>query len=109
MDYMAFIIPLIIVIIFSSVMSIIYKDKEKVDKGFKVNFFRLSYRRRIIRDLIGIPFAVIMLFLLYYFEFVPFDIFLIILSIVAIIYVFEVGYNYRMWKKNEREMGKVSE
>ncbi|WP_203333745.1 hypothetical protein [Planococcus beigongshangi] len=107
MDYTALIIPLIIIIIFFTAMTFIYKDKEKVDKGFKVNFFRLSYRRRMIRSLSGVPFAILVFFLLYYFEFFSFDVFLVILAIILMVYALEAGYNYRMWKKEEAE--KVSE
>lgn len=107
MDYTSIVIALIIVTIFFTVMTFIYKDKEKVDKGFKVNFFRLSYRRRVIRSLSGVLFAILVFFLLYYFEFVPPDAFFIILAIPLIVFALEAGYYYRMWKKEEAD--KVSE
>jgi hypothetical protein len=60
-----FIGPLIAVLIVSTISSVIYKDVEKKDKGFVLNFHRLTYRRRLIRGLWGIPLVSLIYLALY--------------------------------------------
>lgn len=109
MDYSGMFMIVGIIVVFSIIMSMIYKNKEKVDKGFVLNGFRLSYRRRMIRSLITIPFVVIGFILLYVYEYLTFGTLITFLAIGAVAYAFEVGYNYRMWKKSENEMNNVPE
>lgn len=96
------IVPLIVVIVVNIVMKFILKDKEKKDKGFVLFYQRLSYRRRFIRALWGIPFMLLMYFFIY-----QLDVFTEIqLQIVALVFVltvlFDAGYNYYRWKKEEQ-------
>jgi len=64
-DLTTFIIPLLIVLVFNVVLSITHKDTPKVDKGFKLNYFRLSYRRKMIRTLTTLPIAILALIVIY--------------------------------------------
>lgn len=64
-DLTTFIIPLLIVLVFNVVLSITHKDTTKVDKGFKLNYFRLSYRRKMIRTLTTLPIAILALIVIY--------------------------------------------
>ncbi|MDN5709322.1 MAG: hypothetical protein L0G95_07765 [Planococcus sp. (in: firmicutes)] len=96
------IVPLIIVIVVNIVMKFILKDKEKKDKGFVLFYQRLSYRRRFIRALWGIPFMLLMYFFIY-----QLDVFTEIqLQLIAVVFVLTVlvdaGYNYYRWKKQEQ-------
>ncbi|MDE4085939.1 hypothetical protein PO902_12920 [Planococcus maritimus] len=97
-----FIVPLIAVILVNLVMKYFLKDKKKKDKGFVLFYQRLSYRRRFIRALWGIPFMLLMYFLIYRFGgFTETQ-----LQIVALVFVlmvlFDAGYNYYRWKKEEQ-------
>ncbi|RAZ80732.1 hypothetical protein DP120_00110 [Planococcus halotolerans] len=100
MDYAGILIPLAIVLIFIAVMSFIYKDKEKVDKGFKVNFFRLSYRRRMIQSLFSILFVIAAFILAYIMELFTLQILMALVVISVVGGAIELAYNYRMWKKH---------
>ena len=100
LDYL--IVPLIIVIVVNIVMKFILKDKKKKDKGFVLFYQRLSYRRRFIRALWGIPFMLLMYFFIY-----QLDVFTEIqLQLIAVVFVltvlFDAGYNYYRWKKQEQ-------
>lgn len=96
-----FIIPVIITILIVVILSIIYKGKDKVDQGFKFNYYRLSYRRKTIRTLINLPIIVLLIFVMHYFTdwtigtIVSFGLFFFIIFIAQLI------YNYTMWKRRE--------
>jgi hypothetical protein len=53
------IIPILVVVLVVVILSITSKNKDKVDKGFKFNYYSLSYRRRMIRTLISLPIIVL--------------------------------------------------
>lgn len=96
------IVPLLIVIVVNLVMKFFLKDKKKKDKGFVLLYQRLSYRRRFIRALWGIPFMLLMYFIIYQLEvFTETQ-----LQVVALVFVltvlFDAGYNYYPWKKEEQ-------
>ena len=109
MDYAAIFIPLIAVIAFSGLMAVIYKDKNKVDKGFKLNFFRLSHRRRMKRSLIIMPFAIAGFLAIYTFSLIPLDVLITLLLFSVVVFSFEITYNYRMWKRTEKGDNTFSE
>ena len=99
-----FIGPLIAVLIVSTISSAIYKDVEKKDKGFVLNFHRLTYRRRLIRGLWGIPLVSLIYLALYRFS----DLTSNEYGIIGIIYLFmillDIAYNYVKWKNNEKKV-----
>ncbi|GAA0494147.1 hypothetical protein GCM10008986_20830 [Salinibacillus aidingensis] len=75
-----FVGPVIAVLIVNTIMSVIYKDVEKKDKGFALNYHKLTYRRRFIRALWGIPFVFIIYLVIYWLG----D----LMSIIGIIFLF---------------------
>ncbi|WP_088035088.1 ATPase [Evansella clarkii] len=98
-----FIIPILISvavsIIIGLVFSKIYKGNDKVDEGFELNYFKLSYRRKMIRTAMLFPFIVILLIIVYFFfnwsliVFVSFALLLLLGTTVQML------YNYNKWKK----------
>lgn len=87
----------IIVVIFS----IVFKGKEKKDKGFAYNYFRLSYRRKFIRTFTSSWMGVLAIILIFIFSpySTPFNVTITIL--IVLVFVIQAGYNYYMWKKTE--------
>lgn len=96
------IVPLIVVIVVNLVMKYFLKDKKKKDKGFVLFYQRLSYRRRFIRALWGIPFMVLMYFIIYQLEvFTEAQLQMVALVFVLTILI-DTGYNYYRWKKEQQ-------
>lgn len=73
---------------------------EKIDKGFELIYARLSYRRRFIRTLWLIPWAILALWLLKWVGTPTVGIVIvgIILFVVGFIQAF---YNYKKWKSGQ--------
>ena len=76
------------------------KNMNKVDKGFELVYWKLSYRRKFIRTLWMIPWAIVALIFIqivgrnYKYTILAGIIYLVILPIQAI-------YNYKKWMKEE--------
>lgn len=102
---MIVIIIVLITIIFSIILGRIFKDKEKVDKGFEFVYYKLSYRRKFIRTIVSLPFLAGCLGILYYLnlsiQYWSQRTYFIILTIFIIAYAIQLVYNYKMWKKEE--------
>jgi len=96
-----FFIPIIIALLFSIILSIIFKGTAKVDKGFEFNYFKLSYRRKFFRSLTSLPIMIPAVIVIY----VLTDWSLLINVFVGVILLFlflvQLVYNYSMWKRNE--------
>jgi len=101
---MYFIGPLIAVLIVSTISSAIYKDVEKKDKGFVLNFHRLTYRRRLIRGLWGIPLVSLIYLALYWFSDLTSNEYKMIGIIFLFMVLLDVAYNYVKWKNNEKKV-----
>lgn len=73
-------------------------DIEKVDKGFELNYYKLSYRRRFIRTLWLIPWMIIALCCMHWLGAPTF-----IIVLVAVIFVIgdfiQALHNYKKWKE----------
>ncbi|MFJ7736690.1 hypothetical protein ACIQ2D_10130 [Lysinibacillus sp. NPDC097287] len=96
-----FIMLMAIGLLINGILTLIYKNKEKVDKGFTFAYAKLSYRRKLIRTLwsllIMIP-VLLMLNLsvgLHSYEKQSIFLFLVFLFLI------QLAYNYYKWKKNE--------
>lgn len=76
------------------------RTKDKVDKGFELAYYKLSYRRRFIRTLWLIPWAVLVLGLLYW---QSGSMCLVILAtiILGVIGFIQANHNYKKWKAEE--------
>ncbi|WP_164667318.1 ATPase [Virgibacillus doumboii] len=94
-------IPILVVLIFSVILSVINRNKQKTDKGVKANYFRLSYRRKFVRTLWTVPVSLLLLIAaLFLVQFSwTLKIIIIVLSVVA--FALQASYNYIMWKRHE--------
>ncbi|MBH9964845.1 ATPase [[Bacillus] enclensis] len=82
------------------IFSLIFKNKTKIDKGFKMNYFGLSYRRKMIRTLLSFPLIVLItIFLMYIDLSKAIKISFVLFILVA--FAIQFFYNYYMWKKKE--------
>lgn len=91
---------LILVSITTLVLSMYYRKKQKVDKGFKFAYHGLSYRRKFLRDLYSIPICILALAIIYWVEgFTDFFIFFTLFFII--LFGIQTSYNYITWKKEE--------
>ena len=74
--------------------------KGKVDKGFELIYYNLSYRRRFIRTLWMIPWAILGLCGMCWLGASMF--LLILVAVVFVVVGFEQArYNYQKWKEEE--------
>ncbi|OWR29011.1 hypothetical protein CDO73_16555 [Saccharibacillus sp. O23] len=79
------------------------KNKSKTDKGFQFVYYKLSYRRRMLRDLILAPFALLIAFWSLYQSYPeqPGTLIAFAVFFVALYGIF-FAYNWTMWKKHEK-------
>ncbi|MFD1361566.1 ATPase [Lentibacillus salinarum] len=96
-----FVLPVLITLFVVIILSIIFKGKDKVDRGFKINYFKLSYRRKMIRTIIFIPINILLLIFIYAYTdwSMLVNVFLGLLLLIAILV--QLIYNFNMWKKTE--------
>lgn len=83
-------------------MGEIFKMSKKVDKGFELIYWNLSYRRKFIRTLWNIPIFIISIGIII---FLDKGIFLsrIMPLILIISFILQIIYNYTKWKKEEQQ------
>lgn len=95
------VIPVIITIIITSIFSILFMRKDKIDKGFAINYYKLSYRRKMIRTLTIFPLLIVAsILIIIYTE----NNSVVLTSYGVIIYslfLLQFLYNYINWKKKE--------
>ena len=74
---------------------------KKVDKGFQLIYWKLSYRRKFIRTLWSIPILVISIGIII---FLGNGIFMSIVMplILIILFIIQLIYNYIKWEKDEQ-------
>jgi len=79
-------------------MNSILKGKNKIDKGFELAYYKLSYRRRFIRTLWMVPWAILMTGLLYWWSK---SMHLVVLAavILGVIGFIQATYNYKKWQE----------
>lgn len=75
-------------------------DKGYVDKGFQINYYKLSYRRRFIRTLWLIPWMVLILFWLYWLD-TPAYIWVPMAVGFAVVEYMQAFVNYKKWKEEK--------
>ncbi|ALX49491.1 hypothetical protein AOX59_13485 [Lentibacillus amyloliquefaciens] len=95
--------PLIAVFVVSTVMSVIYKNEEKKDKGFVLNYHKLTYRRRLIRAVWGVPIVSLIYLALYWFSDLTSNEYKIIGIIFLFLVLLDIVHNYEKWKRNEKK------
>ena len=96
-----FIVLMAVILLINSILSLIYKNKEKVDKGFTFAYAKLSYRRKMIRTLWSLAIMIPVLLMLnlpiglHSYEKQSIFLFLVFLFLI------QLAYNYYKWKKSE--------
>ncbi|WP_416150045.1 hypothetical protein ACM26V_03330 [Salipaludibacillus sp. HK11] len=98
-----FIGPLIAVLIVNTIMSVLYKDVEKKDSGFVLNYHKLTYRRRLIRSLWGVPILSLLFLYIYWVGDLTSKEYIIIGIIFFLLILLDIAYDYVKWKKNEKK------
>lgn len=92
---------IVLSLLINGVLSLIYKNKEKVDKGLTFAYVKLSYRRKMIRTLWSLPLMIPVLLLLNFSVALDsYEIQFLSLSFVFLFFI-QLAYNYYKWKKNE--------
>jgi len=73
----------------------------KVDKGFELMYWRLSYRRKFIRTLWMTPFLLGAIILIFVSSLdIVYD---VVISIILLaIFLIQLIYNYKKWKRTEK-------
>ncbi|MCM3781511.1 hypothetical protein M3231_00840 [Neobacillus mesonae] len=94
-------IPVVISVLVSIIFSVIFKDKSKVDKGFKINYYRLSYRRKMIRTLTSSPILVLAIAVIFLYTDLSMLSKVWIGLFFLLLYLIQFIYNFYMWKKKE--------
>lgn len=95
------VIPVLITLFVVIILSIIFKGKDKVDRGFKINYFKLSYRRKMIRTIIFIPINILLLIFVYAYTDWSMVVNVLLGLLILIALLVQLIYNFNMWKKTE--------
>lgn len=101
MSEYSFLIWIIIALVFALILSLIYKNKEKKDRGFVFSYYRLSYRRKMIRTLWQLPLFFVSLIIIYSFGVWGFNEKIAITLFLIAVFLVQLFYNYFKWKKYE--------
>src|SRR5699024_12305107 len=92
-----FIAPIVIGLIVTLILSIVFKDSSKVDRGVELNYFRLSYRRKLIRTLMNIPVIILFLIVIYSFSDWGMLVNTLIVLLFYLIFLIHLYYNIFMY------------
>lgn len=90
-----FIVFMVISLIVKGVLLVIYKDKEKLDKGFIFPYIRLSYRRKMIRTLWTFPIILVGFIVIYFYGELNIMWNLILLLVTLFLTFLQLTYNYK--------------
>jgi len=96
-----FVIPVLISLFVVIILSTIFKGKDKVDRGFKINYFKLSYRRKMIRTIIFIPLDILLLIIIYAYTDWSMVVKVLLGLLLLLAVLVQLIYNFNMWKKTE--------
>ncbi|WP_431026848.1 hypothetical protein [Lysinibacillus sp. LZ02] len=94
-----FIIMLIIGILIGWLMSYLYRDREKVDKGFTLMYAKLSYRRKMIRTLWMFPIVAFLLIIIFKYSSFDTTTNILVAMSLTVLLIIQTVYNYYQWKK----------
>ena len=92
------IIPIVAPFIISFGLFLYYRKKPKVDKGFKFNYYALSYRRKFWRTVYSIPLGIppiVVIYLVLGFS----RLFIFIILFFTLLFALQASFNYIMWKR----------
>ena len=102
LDYLILFIITLISILLSFILSKVYKNKGKVDKGFVFVYHKLTYRRKLIRTLWSVPFAILGLIVIKKFGEWPTYVFILFSSFCFVMIAADFFYNYYKWNKYKK-------
>ena len=92
----------LICLILIVILSFLFKNYKKQDNGFVLNYYKLSYRRKMIRTLWMLPLVAITLIAIYLFtDLNTIEKFVILMDILIVLLI-QFGYNFIKWKKTEK-------
>ena len=86
------------------ILSAIYKNEPKVDKGFVFAYYKLTYRRRMMRVLWTFLYIIICLIIIYKLGEWSTNVYMIFTSVCIIGTAGQFFYNFYKWKKYEEDM-----
>jgi len=95
------VIPIGIALLVTIILTIVFQGSDKVDKGFKINYFKLSYRRKMIRSLTILPILILATIVIYYYTEWSMTTNILVGLAILILFLVQLIYNFYMWKKNE--------
>ncbi|MGD6801963.1 hypothetical protein ACQCVK_06375 [Rossellomorea vietnamensis] len=99
-----FLLPVLLVTLFVGILlPILFRNKEKVDKGPGLVYYKLSYRRKMIRTLTTIPLLIIIIIATSYLADLDAVEILLFSSVFVAMTIIQFLYNYIKWKKLEKE------
>jgi hypothetical protein len=96
------VVPITLVVITTLIFSRIYKEKEKVDKGFELIYFKLTHRRKMLRAFTSLPIIIIGLIIIYYLSDWSLAFLIIFVLLVVLALSIEFIYNFKKWKNEEK-------
>lgn len=100
---LSFCINLFIIFIVSFGLHLYYRNKPKVDKGFKFAYFGLSYRRKFWRTIQSIPICVISIGVLFYV--IGFSaLFIFSTLFITLLLIVQTYYNYTKWQQGKQQL-----
>ncbi len=100
-DLEGLVFPVIITVIITSIFSILFMRKEKIDKGFAINYDELSYRRKMIRTLTSIPLFIVTFIFVFIYTETNSAVLTTFGVIILCLFLLQLLYNYMNWKKKE--------
>lgn len=99
-------LPIIVIILITLFVEIIfwaiYKNEPKVDKGFVFPYYKLTYRRRMVRTFWSAAVVIVCLIIIYQSAVWSTNVYIIFSSICIIGVAGQFFYNFYKWKKYEQ-------
>ena len=102
LEYLGLFVIILVCYLLSFILSKAYKNKKKVDKGLVFVYHKLTYRRKWIRTLWSVPFAILSLIVIKKFGEWPTYIFILFSSFCFVMLLWQFLYSFFKWKKYEQ-------
>lgn len=96
------VIGMVVGLIVAFILKKVYKNKKKVDKGFALSYYKLSYRRKLIRNLWQLPPSLIVLIALIIIFDISITASVLLVSLSILAGLTHCLLLYRKWKQEER-------
>ena len=80
-----------------------YRNKPKVDQGFKIAYYGLSYRRKFWRTINSVPLLLVYIVLMYFLLGID-ALFIGFVIFTGIIFIVQASYNYVKWQEEEKSI-----